>query len=425
MKKILKIKRKLNWKLPARLSGGEIENWKFRNFAAGQVMILGIVALVIILVLGSSLFTKTALFLNFASRSIVNEQANQLAEAGLDYAVQKLNDEAGAYPDLDGAGVDTISLSTGQVIIEVTVKNQSLRTVESTGYVPTSTNARAKRTVKADVGITTQQVSFSYAAQVGAGGVSMANSSRINGSVYTNGSIVGSGSSTITGDAWAAGTISQTDPTVWGGRHPGAPPTPLPTFTNPSIEDLKLDAPKGGIEDCQGTCTINSNGSIGQKRYDGNLSITNNAVVKMTSGPIYVTGNLTISQGSTILQLDESFGSYGSYIVVDGKIIQSQGGQIQPTNADPKGYIILISNSTADDAIQLSQSGTNAIFYALDGGAELSQSANVTALVADKITLTQSATLTYEQGLASSQFIGGPGASWQIKKGTYRQTGSP
>ncbi|PIR99271.1 hypothetical protein COT87_00350 [Candidatus Collierbacteria bacterium CG10_big_fil_rev_8_21_14_0_10_44_9] len=400
-------------------------NRKFRNFAAGQVMILSIVALVIILILGSSLFTKTALFINFSSRSIVNEQATQLAEAGLDYSIQRLNDLTGAYPNADGEGIVTLNLSTGEVIIQVTNKGQALRTIKSTGYIPNSANATTKRTVIADVGITTQQVAFSYAAQVGDGGVSMANSSRINGSIYTNGSIVGSGSSTITKDAWAVGTISQPDPWVQGNRHPEVSPTPLPTLSNPTVAELKTDAENGGTETCTPTCTINSDQPISKKKYVGNLMITNNSQVDMITGPIYVTGDFTISQGSTVLKLDNSFGSNGSYIIVDGKIIQSQGGQIQPTNANPKGYLIIITTSTADDAIQLSQSGTNAIFYALDGGGELSQSANVTTIVAKKLTLTQSATLTYDQGLAIANFIGGPGASWQIKKGTYRQTFSP
>lgn len=398
-----------------------MRSFQISNFQPGQVMILSIVALVIILILGSSLFTKTALFVNFSSRSIVNEQATQLAEAGLDYSVQRLNDLAGAFPDDDGEGVYSFNLPNGEVIIEVTNKGQALRGVTSTGYVPSSTNARSKRTVKADVTLTSQQIAFSYAAQVGDGGVSMANSSKINGSVYTNGDIVGSGSSTITGDAWAI-SISQPDPVIWGTRHAGASPTPLPTFTNPSIAQLKQIAENSG-DPIPCPCIFDSNRPISIGKYEGDLFITNNAKVTMTSGPIYVTGNLTISQGSTKLKLADSFGSYGSYIVVDGKIIQSQGGQIEPTDADPKGYIILITNSTADDAIQLSQSGTNAIFYALNGGAELSQSANVTALVAKKITLTQSATLTYDQGLAIANFIGGHGASWQIKKGTYRQTG--
>src|SRR3990167_9414719 len=147
----------------------------------GQVMIIALVFLAVVLIIASSLFSRVADFIRFGSRSVEKEQATQLADAGIDYATQRLNDLAGAYPDLDGEGTDTQTLSTGEVVITVDNKSQNLRTITATGYIPNSTNPRAKRTVKADVIIDSQQISFHHAVQVLEGGVDMANSSLITG----------------------------------------------------------------------------------------------------------------------------------------------------------------------------------------------------------------------------------------------------
>ena len=117
----------------------------------GQVMIISLVFLAVVLIIASSLFTRVADFIRFGSNSVMKEQATQLADAGIDYATQRLNDLAGAYPDLDGEGTDTQTLPTGQVAIEVVNKSQNLKTITANGYIPNSTNPRAKSTVKADI----------------------------------------------------------------------------------------------------------------------------------------------------------------------------------------------------------------------------------------------------------------------------------
>ncbi len=375
----------------------------------------------VVLILAAALFARVAGYLRFGSNSILREQASNLAEAGIDKAIWQLNQTAGSYTGETETAIGT----TGSFSVTVVDKTASLKTITSTGFIPNATTPKAKRTIKVDALISSQQIAFHYAVQVGAGGLSMANSATINGSVYSNGNITGSGSSVIDGEAWAVGTISSPDPTITvPPPHPSASPQPMPALQDPTIDELKAEAESGGVTTCSPACNITET-SIGKQKYIGDLNITRNDVVEMTSGPIYVTGDFTISQGQTVLKLADSFGSNGSYIIVDGKISQSQGGQIQPTNGNPKGYILLITNSTADDAIKLSQSGTNAIFYALQGGAGLSQSAQVNTLVANKLTMQNSASLTYDSGLTSAQFSSGPGGSWQIKRGSYHFTINP
>src|SRR3989304_8930311 len=111
----------------------QVSNVKCRK---GQVMIISLVFLAVVLIIASSLFTRVADFIRFGSNSVMKEQATQLADAGIDYATQRLNDLAGAHPDLDGEGTDTQTLPTGQVAIEVVNKSQNLKTITATGSLP-------------------------------------------------------------------------------------------------------------------------------------------------------------------------------------------------------------------------------------------------------------------------------------------------
>jgi len=395
---------------------------------SGQVLIIGIIFVAVASILTISLFSRVADFLHFGSNSILKEQATQLAEAGVDSALWQLNKTPGNCPSGYCGSEQTLG-TTGSFIVTVQDKTSSLKTITATGYVPNATNPRVKRTIKVDVLISADTISFYYAVQVGDGGVFMANSSTINGTVYSNGNIEGHNSSKIDGEAWAYGSISSPDPAITHPpSHPNASLQPLPDISD-EINNAQIQALAGGVIDCSTTpaeCYINSGPrDLGPKKYiNGDLNITNNAIVTI-KGPVWVTGNLNVSQGETQVNLDESFGSVGSYIIVDGIISISQGATFNPTSAKPNGYLLVVTNSTSPNAMSIGQSGANAVFYTLNGGAELSQTASVNALVAKKLTIQNSAVLNYDAGLASALFTHGQGASWQIKKGTYKFTNSP
>lgn len=376
----------------------------------------------VVLILSATLFAKVGNFLKFGSISIQQEQAISLAEAGVDNTVRLLNENGGSCPT--ACTVETTLGTVGSFKVTVVDNSPNLKTITSTGYIPNSTSPKEKRTVKAQVGIDSTSIAFHYAAQTGNGGAIMDESATIEGNIYSNGSITvdNDNQQTITGDAYAVGTIAP-GIFVQGTKHPGASPAPFP------VVDYNYWKTQANINNdpitCSPTCEIKDNTPIfGPKKYIGNLLISNNAIVTMT-GPVWVTGNFTMTQGGTTLQLDNSFGSFSTALIIDGVASLNQGGQFSPTNASPPGYIMLVTTSTADPAINLSQQGATAIFYALNGAATLSQKANVTALVANKLTMTNRAILQYSTGLGSSQFSTGPGASWVIKKGTYKQTSSP
>lgn len=383
------------------------------------MLILAVIFLAVVLILATSLFTRTAGFLRFGAISVQKEQATNVAEAGIDKALWQLNQTAGSYT----GETDTALGTTGTFTVTITNKAASLKTITATGYIPDSTNPRAKRTIKVDALISSEQIAFNYAVQVGTGGVTMSNSATVNGTVYSNKtgvSIQGYNSSQINGNAYAVGTISTPDPNVTGTRFENQPASVMPTVNYGSWKD---QAAAGGVLNCPCNYSNFDEVTLGPKKLDGDLTVSNTAIVTMT-GPLWVTGNVNVSNSGKI-KLDQSFGSNGTVLVTDGIVTVSNTGLFEPTSASPKGYILVATTSTNSNAVIISNQGVNAIFYALDGGASLANQAHVTALVANTLTMTNNAILTFDQGLASAQFSGGPGGSWQIKKGTYRFTSSP
>jgi len=379
----------------------------------GQILVIALVFLTVIAILSASLFTRTANFVSFGSRSIGKEQANSLAEAGLEKAFWQLNQTAGSYTGEANTTLGTVGTFT------TTIQNKSgnLKTITATGYVPNATKPKSKRVIKVDVGIDNTIIAFNYAVQVGTGGVTMSNNSTVNGSVYSNKtgvSITGSNGARITGDAFAVGTITSPNPVVNGTKNQNQTPSVMPTL---DYQEWKDAATAGGTTTCSPTCSIGTS-SIGPRKYQGNLTVTNGAIITL-NGPVYVTGNVIISNNGKV-NLSNTFGSNGTIFVTDGTVLVSNNGGFNPNTANPKGYILVATTSTSASAMSVSNNGANATFYALEGDASLSNNASVTALVADSLTMGNNATLNYDSGLASSSFSSGPGGSWQPIKGTYK-----
>lgn len=389
------------------------------NYLPGQTLIIGIIFLAAILIISAALFSRVASYIHFNSRDITREQATNLAEAGLERTLWKLNTTAGACDE--SCTTETTLGTTGTFEVSIQNIGQNLKKITSTGYVPNKINPRSKRTIKVDVAIDTNIISFNYAVQVGTGGVFMENSSKITGTVWSNANIEGENSSLINGAAYATGTIAN-PPCTPGSppscvAHPNQPsPPPMPTV---DYDEWKTKAEIGGMY--SGSCTVTTTINLGPTKVPcANFTVQNFGEVTI-NGPVWVTGNVTIKNSAKI-KLNESFGSQGTVLITDGKISTENSGAFVQTTASPAGYILAVSQSTANDAILVKNSGANAIFYALSGGASLENSARVTALVANRLETKNTATLTYELGLAGNEYSSGPGGSWVIKKGTYRFT---
>jgi len=399
---------------------------RLTNYNRGQMMIIAIIFLTVFLILSTGIFSRVTSFIAFGFNTILKEQAISVAEAGIDYAVWQLNQTAGGYT----GSTDVAVGSTGTFNVAITNKTSSLKTITATAYVPNSTKPRAKRIIKVDVSINNTIIAFNYAVQIGTGGVTMGDST-INGTVYSNKtgvSIQGSGTALIKGDAYAAGSITSPRPTVTGSQYTNASPVPLPTVdyqywkTQANGSNDPATCPAGSCTTCTPTCNITTT-TIGPQKYVGNVSFSNSAPITM-NGPVYVTGNVSLFQSARIT-LNNSFGSNGTVFIADGTFSIIDNALLLPTSANPKGYIMVVTTSTSNQGITVGNQGVSAIFYALDGGVDIQNNTQVTALVAKQLTMSNNGSLTYDQGLANASFSGGPGGSWQIKKGTYRFTNSP
>jgi len=166
-------------------------------------LLLGIVAM-----FAASLLSLSAVFvfLNRAQASkntVYSYESIYAAESGLEDALFRVgSDKIWSSP---------YTLQVGNASAEVTISSiiGGIRTITSEGE-----SSDRIRKIEAKYKIASTGIGFFYGVQVGEGGVTMDNNSRIEGSggasgnFYSNGEIVGTSGSTITGDATVATGIS-------------------------------------------------------------------------------------------------------------------------------------------------------------------------------------------------------------------------
>lgn len=383
-----------------------------RRHDSGQILVIAILFLAIIVITSIALFGLISFFTRNSQIGLAKEQALHLAEAGVDKAVWSLNTTGSSY-----TGEQATALGPGEFSVTLTNVGLYTKDVESTGFIPNSQVATAQRTVKARIALGTEEISFRYATQIGEGGLDMRSNSEINGNAYSNGNIVGASNTQINGDAFANGTISSPDPDVTGTKQEGAPDIPLPV--------IDLDYWRGEAntnnDPIIGDHTINNSQNFGPRKIQGNLTITGNNTKVTLTGPIHVTGNFTMNS-NTDLAIDESFGSAGTVVVVDGSITINSNVEIFATSADPKGYILLVSPYDAGTAINLNADISGGVFYSTLGLTIVNANVDLIAVTAQELRLESNATVNYDIGLQGAIFTSGSGGSWEVVQSSYRIT---
>ncbi|MDO8500142.1 MAG: hypothetical protein Q7S66_05850 [bacterium] len=162
------------------------------SFKQGQAMITMTVIMLFVGLLTFLGISLTALNeAKVAHRTVSAEQSFFAAEAGVEdmtyrYKSGKQTPSSTTLTIGGSTAVTTVTaVAGGQSIVSEGQDSVYIRKVE--GILTTTSGA-----------------SFSYGAQVGDGGLDMKNTSRVNGSVYSSGSITGENSPVITGDAFVA-----------------------------------------------------------------------------------------------------------------------------------------------------------------------------------------------------------------------------
>ncbi len=298
---------------------------------------------------------------------------------------------------------------------------------------------------------------FNYGVQAGDGGFVMENNSLVNGNIYSNGPVSGQNSNLIKGDLISAGTTGSADgvhstssvyahnisnstidndayyvninnTTVVGTTYPGSPDqlkTDLP-ISDTIILNWENEATTTVLSS---PCpyTINSATSLGFVKITCDLQIKGSAEVTLT-GPVWVTGNIGI-ENNALIKIDSSLGKKSVAIIADNPSnritnskIEFQNSAVFQNSGTKGSYILAISqNNSAESggdekAITAENSVSGDLLaYAGHGEILLKNSVSLREVTAYRIRLQNTASVTYETGLASLIFKSGPGGGYKIK----------
>ena len=412
---------------------------KQQKGAALLMSIILILSVALIIGLGLSFLSFNSLA-NIQHR-IKSTQSYYAAEAGLEDSLLRLK------TGLNYLDSNTLAVGDSTTDIEIAGLIGGSRTIVATA----DTDSRIRK-VSATLTINTDQVSFFYGAQAGDGGILMGNNSRIEGNVFSNGSIVasGGGSGEITDTATVAGngnkiedinvggdayTHTCTDSNITGDLNyvSGGSiqnctygtlvdigpneilPADLPIPSEKIIE-WKNEGIAGGTFSGDYILAGGETESLGPIQVTGNMTLDNNSTVNIT-GLIYVQGNLTIDNNST-LELDNTYGALSGIIVVDGRITIQNGAVLQGSGVEGSYLLLLSTNNSTDiasPAIDVKNNAAGAIFYASDGLIHLSNNINIREATGYMLSLDNNAVVSYESGLENANFTSGPGGSWQVE----------
>jgi len=430
----------------------QITNYKLNKGSAWAGVIILIFFVISIGLVLTSDVTGTLVKAKRADQAVV---AQTLAEAGVEKAVWKINQNSGYV------GESNLSFPTGTLDIAIQNIDQNNKYVTATAYIPNKTAPKVTRRIggKIYADINQTDVSFRYGVQVGSLGVNMSNNAKIIGNVYSDGTITGGNGSQITGDAYVSGiankiygvevdgnshahTIQNTDAngnayyfsaatlinsSVAGTKYPGSVDPALGglPISQATIDQWETWAAAGSVYNGNYSITDGVNGTIGPIKINGNLTVTNGSTLTMT-GPIWVTGNINFSNNATV-KLAPSFGASSSMIIADsptnkatyGKVVVSNNVTIQGSGNAASHIMIVSTNTgstTSNPAINAGNNSSAVIYYAISGMVEVSNNAHLKSVSGLGLHLSNGAQVQYDSGLADANFSGGPGGSWKVKE---------
>jgi hypothetical protein len=369
---------------------------KTKGFSLVAVLVLGAVAVLVITALIN--FANTNL--SAGRRAVASEQAFRSAEAGIEY-YHWLISRGGSlsspatydFRNASGTVVGTYELSADEELTSVAVTS-------------IGRSGGATRTVKAEF-VQGEGTTFYYGVQSGNGGFNLENNARVVGNVYSNFNINGKNGSSITGDALAVGSISGVS--VGGQRTTGVSPQPMP-ISEEEIQGWKDDA---DANVSTGNLTITGEGNIlGPRKIVGDLTIRGSAELIITD-TIWVTGNITLENGAYIA-LSSSYGERGGVIIADG-VIDIDNNVTLEGSGEPDSFIILLSTSSSDLAIDVGNNNSSVILYAPNGTISLGNNADVQVITAKAVSLGNNVVLEYEQGIINTAFQSGPSGGWELR----------
>ena len=306
---------------------------------------------------------------------------------------------------------------------------------------------------------------FNYGLQSGNGGFTLSNSASITGNVYSNGNILGGGSSLISGDVISAGptgsitkihatgsvwTNTLSDSLIDKDAHynvVGIPsvvngvrytPEAVTATTSLPIPDDKVQEYKDGVtssgtvipvSSCiAGWYVISTNATIGNVKIECNLRIKGPGITVTLTGPIWVTGNIEFVTGPT-LKVSPALGPKSVQFIADNPSDRLTSSKVSINNSSvftgsghPSSFIMVLSQNNSaetggsEEAAFIGQSSNGSlILYAGHGLINIGNSIDLKSVTGYKIDIGNNSDVTYDTGLTSVLFTGGPGGGYVIR----------
>jgi hypothetical protein len=413
----------------------------FANRQGGAAMLVSIVFyLFISLAIISGLVSPPIREFKDANMNLNSKRSFFLAESGIEDAVYR------TLKNMTISENEIITIDSNSTTTTITTLLGNVKQIVSLADI-SNFQRKIDLTLKTGDGIV-----FKYGTQSGQGGFIFQNNSFVDGSLYSNGNIIGSNGAYITGDAFVAGATglisnmrigyggtgnahshNVTNSTVTGniycqtgsGNNKSCdtseddPVTENLPISDDDITKWKADATEGGV--INNSVVISTPTTMGPKKIVGNLTIDSTLTVANT---LYVTGNVVINVGKKI-ELDSSYGATSGIIMSDGYIVINNNVIFQ--NSGTVGsYILFLSNSTCDasisdspcnghNAIEVSNNSDISIVNAQKGTVFFNNNARVKEAVGNIIELKQNVGISYGSGLINVDFTSGPSGSWGIE----------
>lgn len=413
------------------------------------VIFFGIVVSIINLTLGEQKISRNI---------VTSSQAYYAAEAGIEDALLRL------AKNMNWVGTSTLNVNGGSATIEISNIVGGSRTIISEGDV-----LNRIRKIQIVYQVSTEVVSFYYGAQIGDGGMEMGNNARVEGNVFSNGSVtsvqkgyiddtikvatIGSkieglvvGRSyeyclehtcdaythnckncTIEGALYFSGGGAENCEAIEGVKeHPVQESKDLPILQS-QIDKWKTEASCSDKPECiiEGDYILDGKVTdyLGPKKITGNMTLDNKAILIMT-GTIWVVGDVTVRNGAGI-QLDPiSYGGLSGILIADGKIHIKPGVTLEGSGEEGSYLLILSTNDSLDKltpAIDVDNTTGGGIFYTpntyneRNGGLiVIKNKVEIREVTGYQVYLEENAVVNYETGLEDTEFSSGPGGSWEV-----------
>jgi Tfp pilus assembly protein PilX len=383
------------------------------------------------------------------------------AEAGIEDAIYRHRDSKN-YSSTESFTIDGNTVHTARVL------NIDIYEITATA----NANGSVRRSfVELAVG---DGASFNFGLQSGNGGITLSNNSAIYGNVFSNGTVEGAGSAAVYGDVVSAGTSGLIDSItatgsayahsitastiggnayyyatgtltgsiVSGVKFPGYPDQATATMpiTDTMIQGWKDQVTASGTiitatstQCSSGTYTINTDTTLDNVKIDCNVIMRKQgaSTVITIAGPVWISGDLSFSQGPSIIA-SSSLGSRSVQVIVDKETSRATSSKVTVsqsttfTSGNASSYVVLISmnndaeNSGSTVAMDIAQSASGKVLiYAPHGRVAMGNSISLREVTGYQIDVNNGAQVIYESGLASLLFTGGPGGGYTI--GTWNE----